>query len=609
MRKRLVYIKDLIYIIFIAVFLLTPPCYAETPEKISTKALSLEFLSRIKKGFAEADKFMKKTNIQKGKIDLRGMPEGEILILSLTIPPRLLVEGAVFGEVRNNTVVISLKDFITILNLPIEYNDDTREFSGWFIREDKTFQLNLNNPVIFSDGRNYTLSNKAVLQDEDVLVPISDIELWFNTDIDTDLSSQKLSLYPAHPFPATERHERRNNDIRSTKLAPPSMPRHLDQYDLIDFPVVDVNTRTNFRRPAEGESDTRQSLNIRTAGEFAYGALMSNLSLDNENNLSSVRLSYLQESADPEILGPLKARRFEMGDITPTSIPIIGGASPEMGVRVTNVDPLVNLTQATTKVEGYFFPNWDVELYRENSLIEFKETDEEGYYSFENVPLLSDRNLFRLVAYGPQGEVREETINVPYDRNRLSEEGSGGAYDVSFTIQDKQTYQKQESQSPDKDTYHIAGLYELPVLENSALRLGARYRQEQGKDKLYASAGVSTAYKGAQVNAQIATDEKGELRSELSAIRPFGPHRARVDLDLSTDGYDPGQTSSVVRILSNRYNIEGPAPFNIGDNLRYGGQLQLQPRFRRHHEPKRRTQFKHSIQKHRGKPNSKLQQF
>ena len=231
-----------------------------------------------------------------------------------------------------------------------------------------------------------------------------------------------------------------------------------------------------------------------------------------------------------------------------------------------------NLTLPSTRIEGYFFPEWDIELYRDQSLLAFQETDTEGYYFFDNVPLFSERNSFRIVAYGPQGEVREETISIPYDRQRVSEQG--GVYDVSLTFQDRQFYRKIDSRDEDRNTPHLVGFYEAPIGNNSAVRLGGRYRQEDSEDKAYASAAISTAYQQALINAEIASDEQGELASRLSATRQFGKHRARVDLDLATDEFSPGQQSTAVQTLSNRYNFEGPLGLKIGDHPRYSANIQ-----------------------------------
>ena len=74
---------------------------------------------------------------------------------------------------------------------------------------------------------------------------------------------------------------------------------------------------------------------------------------------------------------------------------------------------------------------------------------------------------------------------------------------------------------------------------------------------------------GALINLDIAADNEGEFGSQFIINKEFGQHRARMDLSILSKGYNPNQSTSLVNTFSNRYNIEGPSPIKIGDNLRY----------------------------------------
>lgn len=531
------------------------------------KQLANDFLARMKAGFGKADDFMRRAKIENDVLNLRGLPPGEILVFELMIPPRLKVEGTVLGEVGNNTVLLSFADFLQALEFPIQQDAETGVFSGWFIRETKTFSFDPKTGAVTADGQAFQPSGKIVDRDGDIMVPLEDLKTWFAMDMDLDVSVQRLTLDPTYPLPATERAERRKNKFGQARLGPPELPRGNDEYSLLKFPSVDVNTRTTVRDRADQEREIEQFANVRTAGEFAYGTLNTNINGTREDKVTNVRASYLRESAYPELLGPLKARRFEAGDIGPTRQPLIGSAGPETGLRITNADPLVRQTGASTQIAGYINPGWDVELFRENSLISFQETGPDGYYSFDDVPLFSDRNEFRVVAYGPQGEIVEEIVSVPYDRERLAQDG--GIYDVSVTMQDRQLYEKFDPTTEDENTPHVSAFYETAISENSAVRAGVRARQEEGVQKTYGNLGLSTTLAGALLNAGVASDEKGEMGSELVASRLFGQHRTRAALNFNTDGYDPGGGSTNVKVFSNTYNVEGPLPFGPGQRPRY----------------------------------------
>ncbi len=560
-----------------ALLSVSTPCLVMASEigadaPVTQSAFMNDFVRRMKNGYQRSNTFLQDAGIILKPLDLRGLPPGENLIFETRLPSKVKIDGTILAEVGEDTLLFSLRDIIQTLDFPIDYNPDTQTFSGWFIRENKTFNMDVQSGIVQSDGTEYRVSDDAIITDDDILVSLSDFESWFKVHIEPNISTQTLKLDPDYPLPIMERYERRQFEARNFTRKPAELPRGEDGYRLFAPPLIDVNTRSIMRERADSERTIDHRVNINTANEIAYGTLQTNISATDEENITNIRATYLQESAYPELLGPLKARRFELGDVLPTRDPLTGGAGPETGFRMTNADPFVRQTLPSTQITGYIFPEWDVELYRENALIDFQTTDENGFYAFNNVPLLSDENYFRIVAYGPQGEIREETAYVPFDTNRRATDTA--VYDVSVTSQNRQFYQKFDSKDEDKNTPHFVGFLETPLTGNAALRLGARYRQEDGENKAYASANVSTVYQGALLNAGVAMDEQGEMGAQFVANRQFGRHRARADLNLATDNYTPGRNTDNVQTLSNSYTLEGPVPLlGIGVNPRYTASL------------------------------------
>jgi len=531
------------------------------------QSLIKDFVSKMRGNYQRANVFLQNAGIEKKPLDLRGLPDGEILILTFRVLPNQPLDGDVLGEVHDGTIYLSMRDFFNVADFPIEFDPETKNFNGWYIRENRLFSLNKSAGLVVSNGEEFAIGSRFLEKDDDLYFPYTDFENWFGLELEPIVGQQLVMLDANPPLPIMERLNRRKFKERAFSREPASLPRGEDDYKLLSVPQADVSSRTFYRKSGNGDPVRGQDVNIRTAGEFAYGALTTNISANNEEKIRSARVTYMQESASPELLGSLEARRFEVGDVQPTRLPITGSAPPETGVRITNLDPLVRQTTPSTQISGYIFPGWDVELYRDNSLLAFEQTDENGYYSFNNVRLFSDRNAFRVVAYGPQGEVREENVSVPYDPNR--EATDSNIYDVSLSFQNRQFYDKYESRDPDKNTPHFVGFFETPLTDKTALRLGARYREEDGEQKAYGSAGVSTTYGGALLNADFATDEQGELASELVVTRQFGRHNFRSDVNFATDNYRNSSENGVIDVFSNRYALEGPMPFQLGSSPRY----------------------------------------
>ena len=66
-----------------------------------------------------------------------------------------------------------------------------------------------------------------------------------------------------------------------------------------------------------------------------------------------------------------------------------------------------------TDFRGELPQGWDAELYRNGQLLMFANDRADGRYEFLDVPLLYGQNRFEIVLYGPQGQIRRETRNVP----------------------------------------------------------------------------------------------------------------------------------------------------------------------------------------------------
>ena len=98
-----------------------------------------------------------------------------------------------------------------------------------------------------------------------------------------------------------------------------------------------------------------------------------------------------------------------MGHITEPSlknITIPGDQEP--GFLISNF-PLDRQSEYDRhRFRGDLLPGWEVELYHNDRLIGYQSIPVDGQYDFEDIPLLFGRNYFRLVFYGPQGQVREQ---------------------------------------------------------------------------------------------------------------------------------------------------------------------------------------------------------
>ncbi len=532
------------------------------PERVS---LAREFLARMRKGFTAAESAMRPAQ----KIQKNILPEGEQLFFEIFLTRTLKLENITLGQVRNKKILLSLKGFTAALELPIYTNMETKTAQGWYIRENKKFFLDLNTRKARSDHGEFDLIDDVMAENDDIWVSIPELEQWFDFEIETDVSGLRMIVTSAQKLPILERFERERKKGLDDSSKEPKLPLAANPKQLVDIPFVDVATSSRYdRRSEQNTSNSSHSANIRTAGDFAYGTLTTQTQISDEDNITNVRVNYKQESNDPDLLGPLGARRVELGDVVQTRLPIDGSIRQELGARITNADPLRSLTSPTTAITGTIFPGWDVELYRGNQFLGFQRVGDDGFYAFDNVTLFGSENIFKVVFYGPQGELREEEISIPVDINLIAE--GHGAYDVSLTFDGKQTYRKNSFDDEDEGAATLQAVYEKPIAPGTVGSVGFRSGEQDGERNNVAYGGISTLLGQTLVNANVSVDDEVDFAGELVARRNIGSHDLISTTRLFSDNYDTvSGGGDTVGFFNTRFDANGTLPIGIGQRPRY----------------------------------------
>ncbi len=531
-------------------------------------SLAKSFVSRVKANLSRADSYL----LSSLSADQKNiLPEGEIVLLQPVLHPNFRLDGVILGRVHNKKILLSLRDFSDLLQIPINIDLDNKVVQGWYIRENKPFNMDLNQNTVHTDVGDFNIPEDIIIEDGDVFVPSSDLGQWMNFEFDPVISTQELRITSSELLPIQERHNRRKNRIKNRKMPKPSLPLISDAYDSISAPVIDVSTRSTYKRnSSSGAGVDAHNVSINTSGDLARGTLTTQSQLNDRDNLRSVRVNYRQESVDGDLLGALKARKFEIGDVTTANVPLGGTISQELGVRVTNTDSLRTFSTPTTGISGTAISGWDVELYRDDQFVAFQEVGDDGFYQFANIDLFQSNNNFRLVFYGPQGEVREEDVYVPVDQNLLSR--GKGIYDVSVSLDGKSTYNKLANRIKDDDSgsLNVAAIYERPIADGATALVGLRSNQVNGDRNIVANVGVSAVAAQVLFNAGVAVDDEGELSSELALRRDFGEHKFSDNLNWLGANFDSQSGSSSDKgFLKNRFSVNGPLPFMFVKKPRY----------------------------------------
>jgi hypothetical protein len=552
--------------------LFSVPAQASADIQDQKMSIARDFVARMKKGFAKVDsKPAPQTpgNIQSEEIRSRGYAQDEELIFQVAakLPSFFILKDIVTGRIHNDDIVFSLSDFVRAVEFVIDVDAAAGKASGWYMRENKTFKLDMATRKVTTDRGTYDMSPAVQVIDDVIYVSAQDISQWFGFEVTYELKI--LTLFVKSPvfLPAQEKQMRQKRVFTSSEIGPATLPLALNNdAKITDIPFADFGWASSFDKNGEtNESDLSHEAYLTTAGDFLKGTLSTYTQANDTDNVSNVRVNYKMESLKPEFLGPIGARRVELGDLIAPKLPILPSAGSQIGARITNIDPRRVTDLSSTRITGEAPPGWDVELYRNQSLVSFQSVGQNGIYSFDDVRLFGTNNNLRVVLYGPQGEIRERDVSVPVDQKRLSSDET--TYDLSLTLNDTQTYRKDTNsinvnKRDDKGDPEFVARFERPVGDNTAASLGFQTNVSQGKRDTFLQTGISTSIGGALLNANAAIDNYAELGSEFSLRRSFGEHDAGNTLGLFTDKFMTRGEDTDRVILDNQLYLTGPLPFS-----------------------------------------------
>ncbi len=148
--------------------------------------------------------------------------------------------------------------------------------------------------------------------------------------------------------------------------------------------------------------------------------MSSDIYLDrSEGSWGNSRGTLFRESPKGGLLGPLNARRVELGDLyTVPTMDLVGALPQGRGLNISNYPVNYSVRFATKTFRGPLPVGWSVEFFQNGSLVGYQPPTGTGVYLFQDVPLRFGINLFQLVFHGPLGEVREEKYRLDISQDQ-----------------------------------------------------------------------------------------------------------------------------------------------------------------------------------------------
>lgn len=307
---------------------------------------------------------------------------------------------------------VDLADVVLALDLAVRVDRKLRRATGWVLDERRTFLIDRDAGEVRAGSERIRIGANTIRDTAaGWCVDLASLSKWIGVPISADLSNAVLRIDSKEKLPfqlAAERRARAATIRPQTRFDLASLPQTTRPYRTWSTPSVDVVASAGVVSDKQGGSSTQARYEIFAAGELLKQSFDARLSSDDKGVPDSLRLRLYRTDPTGQLLGPLRATHYAVGDVSLLSTGIVAQSVPGRGAVLTNRP--VERPDAFDKTDfrGDLPAGWDAELYRNGQLLAFTSPNGDGRYEFLGVPLQYGSNRFEIVLYGPQGQVRRE---------------------------------------------------------------------------------------------------------------------------------------------------------------------------------------------------------
>ncbi len=395
----------------------------------------------------------------------------EELIITLLLDKYVLGES--FVAINSDKVAYDLNSFFELIDFPIKYDNSTRSFVGWYIREGNEFSLS---PLTLEDGKLtiYYSGKTRVLEDSDYMF-IDDtfylndhvISEVFSVSFEYDFKKLVGRIIPTVNLPILERLAREAKTVslvNNKTIKYVNLPRG---YELLSPQTLDFNLSSSYR-----EQQNNFTANYSLSGARDIALVHSEFSLlgDTDDALRSGRLTLSRESIDADMLGIFGASSVKVGDIRPVRQALGTTSQETRGIFISNA-PLDNkLETEVVTFDGDVPLGWDAQIFRQGILLAQQTDIQTGRYEFVDVPLVFGENIFEIVLYGPQGQIIRRQERRLLDRRLYSLKKT--QYQLSINDADNSFLGLDKIRNQKALGYNVSGQVSTGLNDSSVLQLG-----------------------------------------------------------------------------------------------------------------------------------------
>ena len=310
---------------------------------------------------------------------------------------------------ESNKVYIDIEDLFKNLGIKCTSENEDNVLTGFIENESKIYSIDFNANQITIGEKIIKAANGFMKESGAIYIESTVITEAFGLQIIFNYRSLSIKLESNFELPVIKQmrlEQMRQNvsQLQDKKIIADTVINR--EYHFLKFGTMDWSI-SSFQTTGE-KTNNRFFFGIGT--ELLYGQFNVSAEYNDQYKFDKRRIDYNWRWVDNS---KSAIRQAQLGKIYNQNISFL--EAPLVGAAVSNAPTTLRKASGFYNINEYTEPNWTVELYLNDILVDFTISDASGLFVFK-VPIVYGYTTLKLKFYGPMGEERieERNMNVPF---------------------------------------------------------------------------------------------------------------------------------------------------------------------------------------------------
>ena len=309
---------------------------------------------------------------------------------------------------NSNLLYINIDELFKTLTISSTVSLKGDSITGFIENESQVYLIDYSKEQVRVGNKLFNSPHGLVKVIDAIYIESSFMAQAFGITLAFDFSSLSIQMTSNFELPLMKQlriEKLRNNTSKfdGEELADTILRRnyHIFKFGMVDWSIVSSQI---------SNGSNQNSFSLGLGAELLYGEANITLNSYSGQKFDNRQLSYLWRRVDND---KKLIKQAMVGRISDQTVSFIN--SPVVGAVIRNSATSVRKASGYYTINEFTEPNWTVELYINNVLVDFTKADPSGAFVFK-VPVVYGYTTLTLKFYGPLGEEHSEnrTINVPY---------------------------------------------------------------------------------------------------------------------------------------------------------------------------------------------------